>query len=72
VHPALTADRRVDLIITDMAVIKPTDAGLVLLERAPGVTVEQIVEANRSQADHRGRRARDGSGSLSGAQGYLS
>ncbi|NKI98841.1 3-oxoacid CoA-transferase subunit B [Novosphingobium sp. SG707] len=41
----LTADRRVDLIITDMAVIRPTDAGLVLEERAPGVTVDQIVEA---------------------------
>ncbi|GMM59604.1 3-oxoacid CoA-transferase subunit B [Novosphingobium pituita] len=45
----LTADRRVDLIITDMAVIKPTDAGLVLLERAPGVTVEQIVEATAAK-----------------------
>ena len=28
--------------------------------------------SDRSQAGHRGRRARDGSGSLSGAQGYLS
>jgi acyl CoA:acetate/3-ketoacid CoA transferase beta subunit len=32
-----------------MAVIKPTDAGLVLLERAPGVTVEQIVEATAAK-----------------------
>lgn len=45
----LTADRRVTLIITEMAVIEPTDAGLVLRERAPGVTVEEIralTEAN--------------------------
>ena len=28
-----------------MAVIAPSDAGLVLQERAPGVTVEQVVAA---------------------------
>jgi len=38
----LTSARRVDLIITDMAVIEPTDAGLVLREHAPGVAVEDI------------------------------
>lgn len=41
----LTARRRVDLVVTDMAVIEPTDAGLVLRERAPGVSVEAIVGA---------------------------
>ena len=38
----LTSTRRVDLIITDLAVIEPTDAGLVLREHAPGVTLEDI------------------------------
>lgn len=38
----LTAARRVDLVVTDLAVIAPTETGLVLRERAPGVTVEAI------------------------------
>lgn len=41
----LTSTRRVDLIVTDLAVIRPTDKGLVLLERAPGVSVDAIVAA---------------------------
>ena len=44
-HVALTAQRRVTLIVTDLAVIEPTDAGLVLRERAPGVTVADVVAA---------------------------
>lgn len=39
----LTAQRRVDLVVTDLAVIRPTEAGLVLEERAPGVCVSRIV-----------------------------
>jgi 3-oxoacid CoA-transferase B subunit len=39
----LTANRRVTLIVTDLAVIEPTDAGLLLRERAPGVAVADIV-----------------------------
>jgi acetate CoA/acetoacetate CoA-transferase beta subunit len=39
----LTATRRVTLIVTDLAVIEPTDGGLVLRERAPGVEIEEIV-----------------------------
>jgi acetate CoA/acetoacetate CoA-transferase beta subunit len=39
----LTAVRRVSLIVTEMAVVEPTDAGLVLRERGPGVTIEQVV-----------------------------
>jgi acetate CoA/acetoacetate CoA-transferase beta subunit len=40
-----TAARRVSLVVTDMAVIEPTDQGLVLRERAPGVSVAEIVAA---------------------------
>jgi acetate CoA/acetoacetate CoA-transferase beta subunit len=41
----LTSIRPVTLIFTEMAVIKPTADGLVLLERAPEVTVEDIIAA---------------------------
>ena len=40
-----TAARRISLVVTDMAVIEPTEAGLVLRERAPGVTVVDILAA---------------------------
>ena len=45
----LTATRRVSLIVTEMAVIEPTQAGLVLKERGPGVTVREIEEATAAQ-----------------------
>ncbi len=38
-----TAIRPVSLIVTEMAVIEPTPEGLLLRERAPGVSVEDIV-----------------------------
>jgi acetate CoA/acetoacetate CoA-transferase beta subunit len=38
----LTAERRVTLIVTEMAVIEPSDRGLVLRERGPGVTLDDI------------------------------
>lgn len=38
----LTSVRRVDLIVTELAVIRPGDDGLRLIERGPGVSVEQI------------------------------
>ena len=41
----LTATRRVSLIVTEMAVIKPTEKGLVLKERGPGCSVDDIVKA---------------------------
>jgi acetate CoA/acetoacetate CoA-transferase beta subunit len=40
-----TASRPVTLAVTDMAVIEPTPDGLVLRERAPGVTVQAILAA---------------------------
>jgi acetate CoA/acetoacetate CoA-transferase beta subunit len=41
----LTSVRRVDLIVTELAVIEPTPDGLVLKELAPGVTKEQVLAA---------------------------
>jgi acetate CoA/acetoacetate CoA-transferase beta subunit len=40
-----TSRRRVSLVVTEMAVIKPVEDGLLLLERAPGVTIDQILAA---------------------------
>lgn len=37
-----TSDRRVTLIVTEMAVIEPTEEGLVLLETAPGIEIDQV------------------------------
>ena len=45
----LTAMRRVSLVVTDMAVIEPTDAGLVLRETAPGVSVDEVVAATAAR-----------------------
>ncbi|MDV7144533.1 3-oxoacid CoA-transferase subunit B [Tropicimonas sp. TH_r6] len=41
----LTAARRISLIVTEMAVIEPTEDGLVLRETGPGVTVEEVIAA---------------------------
>jgi acetate CoA/acetoacetate CoA-transferase beta subunit len=41
----LTSVRRVDLIVTEMAVIAPEEGGLRLIERAPGGSVEAILAA---------------------------
>ena len=45
----LTATRRVDLIVTDLAVIRPGDDGLTLIERAPGVSVDMVLEATAAR-----------------------
>jgi 3-oxoacid CoA-transferase B subunit len=45
----LTSIRRVSLLVTDMAVIEPGEAGLVLRERAPGVSVEEIIAATSAR-----------------------
>ena len=41
----ITSIRRVDLVVTEMAVIQPTEAGLVLLETMPGVSVADVIAA---------------------------
>ena len=45
----LTALRRVDLVVTDLAVIEPMKEGLFLRERAPGVSVDTIVAATAAR-----------------------
>jgi 3-oxoacid CoA-transferase subunit B len=45
----LTAERVVKKIVTELAVIDVTKDGLVLRERAPGVTNEQIVKATAAK-----------------------
>lgn len=45
----LTAARRVSLVVTEMAVIEPTEDGLVLRETAPGVSVDQVLEATAAK-----------------------
>jgi acetate CoA/acetoacetate CoA-transferase beta subunit len=45
----LTSLRRVNLIVTEMAVIEPTDDGLVVREVAPDTTVDAVVEATAAE-----------------------
>lgn len=45
----LTSVRRIDLVVTELAVIEPTDDGLVLREIAPGHTVEDVVAATQAE-----------------------
>ncbi|WP_428928027.1 3-oxoacid CoA-transferase subunit B [Marinibacterium sp. SX1] len=45
----LTALRRVDLIVTEMAVIAPTEDGLVLREIAEGVSVDEVRAATSAK-----------------------
>jgi 3-oxoacid CoA-transferase B subunit len=45
----LTGKKVVDLIITDLAVIEVTPAGLVLKERAPDVTIDEILQATEAE-----------------------
>jgi 3-oxoacid CoA-transferase subunit B len=47
----MTGVKVVDLIITDMGVIEVSDAGLKLVELAPGVTKEEVVAATEAEID---------------------
>lgn len=44
-----TSNRQVDLIVTELAVIRPTSEGLVLQETAPGVTIEDVLIATEAE-----------------------
>ncbi len=45
----LTAERPVSLVVTELAVLEPTADGLVLRERAPGVSVDEIRAATAAE-----------------------
>jgi acetate CoA/acetoacetate CoA-transferase beta subunit len=45
----LTSLRRIDLLVTELAVIAPTADGLVLKELAPGVTRDQVIAATEAK-----------------------
>jgi 3-oxoacid CoA-transferase subunit B len=45
----LTGVKVVDLVVTDMGMIEVTEDGLLLREVAPGVTVEQVIEATEAK-----------------------
>jgi acetate CoA/acetoacetate CoA-transferase beta subunit len=50
----LTATRRISLIVTEMAVIEPTEEGLVLREYGPDVTVDDVIAATEANLIIRG------------------
>lgn len=45
----LTAERRIDLIVTEVAVIEPTEEGLILRELGPGETVDSVVKKTEAR-----------------------
>jgi len=44
-----TAARPVTLVVTDLAVLEPTPGGLLLRERAPGVTVAAVIASTAAE-----------------------
>ncbi len=45
----LTSARPVDTVVTDMAVLKTSERGLVLKEVAPGVSVDDVIQATEAE-----------------------
>ena len=45
----LTSERRVNLIVTELAVIEPTDYGLVVKELAPGISKDALQKATEAR-----------------------
>lgn len=45
----LTSIRRVDLVVTELAVIRPVPEGLRLIETAPGVEVNDVIAATEAR-----------------------
>src|SRR6516164_11864414 len=45
----LTSLRRIDLVVTDLAVISFPESGATLIETAPGVTPEQVIAATEAE-----------------------
>jgi acetate CoA/acetoacetate CoA-transferase beta subunit len=45
----LTSSRPVSLVVTEMAVISFADGAATLIERAPGVSVEQVLAATEAE-----------------------
>jgi acetate CoA/acetoacetate CoA-transferase beta subunit len=45
----LTSDRRVSLVVTELAVLEPTPQGLVLKELAPGVSIDNVIAATEAK-----------------------
>jgi acetate CoA/acetoacetate CoA-transferase beta subunit len=44
----LTSTRRVDLVVTELAVISFAEGGARLIETAPGISVEQVVASTEA------------------------
>ena len=45
----LTGVRCVNKVVTELAVMEITDRGFKLLERAPGVSVQEIIDATEAE-----------------------
>ena len=45
----LTSLRRIDLVVTELAVISFPEGGATLIETAPGVTPEQVIAATEAE-----------------------